>query len=632
MPLSKSDFALGSSCAKKLVYKKALFETANDSNEYMEMLAQGGYIIAKYAQLMYPGGVEVKSESLENAIEDTRRLIQDNENITLFEGTFSSKGKIIRTDIFEKRANVINLIEVKSKSYDSEDDAFNSKRKLEEYIEDVSYQTLVLIELYPNFQINSFLLLPDKSKRTRIDQLAGWFRVSGMVEENFEIEELRAQNVLRFKKPFVEFKFEESQGKEKYLELLRSDNLLTLVPLNEEVKKQMEFVSARSKVLMNILDNGIKPEDYALSKKCKECEFNLGEVAVKNGYRECWQERSDVNPHIFDLYFGGAIGHYKSGWYLDELIAKKKVSFWDLDPERFKDSKGNLGARGIRQTIQYENTKRNEEWFGDGLSEILGQMKYPLHFIDFETYSGAIPHHKGMRPYELVAFQWSCHTIRAPGSAPVHSEYLNMDYDFPNFHFAESLMAEIGNSGTPLMWTPFENTILRNILEQMDIYGYKNDTLRKWLIEITTDKKEAREGRFVDLNEITLKYYFHPDMNGRTSIKKVLPAIWKNNLYLHSDPWFAKYAIDSASSLNPYDALSPIINQLEDAEVVKDGTGAMKAYNELMFGDFTTDIGRRNQIKQLLLQYCELDTMAMVVIWKYWSDKCRLLQLSKRSN
>ncbi len=622
--LSKSDFKIASTCPKKLVYKKASFMTMNDANEYMEMLAQGGHIIGKYAQLTFANAIEVNGGTIDHVIDETKRYIEQNENITLLEAAFSSNGKVIRTDILEKKKNVLNIIEVKSKSHDSDDHAYNSKRKLEEYIEDVAFQTLVLTEAYPDFEIHSFLMLPDKSKRTTIEGLASWFVVNKMVEEKFEIEELPAQNIIKFNKPLVEFKYENDPNRKKYIEQLQLDSLLTIVPIDNEVKEIMEMIRNRSNLFIDILKNGIKPEHFNLSKNCKNCEFNLGKVKKNNGYRECWYELTDIDPHIFDLYFGGAIGSNKSGWYLDELISKKNVSFWDLDVERFRDNKGNFGSRGQRQKLQFENTKTNSEWISPNLSIELQNLKYPLHFIDFETYSGAVPHHRGMRPYELVAFQWSCHTIISPDSEPIHSEYLNSDYDFPNFRFSESLMKQIGTTGTPLMWSPFENTILRNILEQMKIYSYTNNSLKNWLTNITSDKKQGREGRFVDLNELTLQYYFHPEMKGKTSIKKVLPAIWNNNSYLHSIPWFRKYVSNSVSSLNPYDSLAPVIVELENIEAVKDGTGAMRTYHELMFGASSNNNERREQLKQLLLQYCELDTMAMVIIWKYWMDKCRL--------
>ena len=622
--ISKSDFKIASTCAKKLVYKKASYETKNDENEYLEMLAQGGHIVAKYAQLMYPNAIEVKGVSIDSAINVTKKLIEQNENITLFEATFTANGKIVRTDILEKKKNVLNIIEVKSKSHDSEDDEEKAKKKLKDHIEDVAFQTLVVKEAYPDYKVHSFLLLPDKTKRTQIEGLAGWFSVNSMIEEKFEMEELPAESTYRFKKPLVEFKYENDKNRNKYLKQLQEDNLLTLVPVDDQVKVIIDIIRNRANLFIEILQNGIKPEHFSLNKNCKGCEFNLGKEIEKNGYRECWQELTDIDPHIFDLYFGGAIGHYTSGWYLDELIAKRKVSFWDFDPERFKNRNGELGSRGQRQLLQFENSKTKKEWVSLDLSAALKNLKYPLHFIDFETYLCGTPHHKGMRPYEIIAFQWSCHTLTSANSEPIHSEYLNSDYSFPNFRFAESLMKQIGTTGTPLMWSHYENTILRNILEQMDIHGYTNDSLKKWLTNITTDKKQGREGRFVDLNELTLQYYFHPDMKGRTSIKKVLPAIWNNNSYLHAVPWFKKYVSDSVSSLNPYDSLAPVIGELENEEVVKDGTGAMRAYNELMFGAPAENKERREQLKQLLLQYCELDTMAMVIIWKYWMDKCKM--------
>lgn len=622
--LSKSDFKIASTCAKKLVYKKASYPTMNDENEYMEMLAEGGHIVAKYAQLTYPEGIEVKASTLDTAILETTKLITENVNITLFEATILSKEKVVRIDILEKRKNILNLIEVKSKSYDSDDDNDNPKRRLQEYLEDLAYQTFVLRESFPQYEIHSFLFLPDKSKRTAIDGLAGWFNVNQMVEEKFEIEELPAQNMNHFVKPLVEFKYENDPEKEKYIERLRTDNLLTLINFDKEVNEMMDSIQLSSAMFLDILKNGIKEEQYSINKNCKSCEFNLGDEKERNGHRECWKELKDVSPNIFDLYYGGSIGNAKSGWYLDELVSQKKVSLFDIDIERLKNKSGDFGSRGQRQLIQIQYTKTKTEWISDDLFIELEKLRYPLHFIDFETYMGAIPHHRGMRPYELISFQWSCHTISTANSEPIHSEWLNSDYNFPNFRFAESLKNQIGETGTPLMWSSFENTILRNIIEQMVVHNYSDDRLKDWLINITTDKKQGRNGRFIDMNDLTIKHFFHPQMNGRTSIKKVLPAIWNNNTYLHSIPWFKKYSSESTAVFNPYDTLAPIIGKLENEEVVKDGTGAMRAYHEIMFGSLAENNDRREQLKKLLLQYCELDTMAMVIIWKYWMDKLHL--------
>jgi hypothetical protein len=46
-----------------------------------------------------------------------------------------------------------------------------------------------------------------------------------------------------------------------------------------------------------------------------------------------------------------------------------------------------------------------------------------------------------MQPYELVAFQWSCHRVNGPGLDPEHIEWINVRDAYPNFEFAQSLPA-----------------------------------------------------------------------------------------------------------------------------------------------------------------------------------------------
>ena len=84
-----------------------------------------------------------------------------------------------------------------------------------------------------------------------------------------------------------------------------------------------------------------------------------------------------------------------------------------------------------------------------------------------------------MRPYETIAFQWSCHTIKNPGEEPIHSEWINLEPRFPSFKFAEELMKQIGKKGTPLMWSHYENTVLKNIYEAIYTkYDYENPELK----------------------------------------------------------------------------------------------------------------------------------------------------------
>ena len=162
--------------------------------------------------------------------------------------------------------------------------------------------------------------------------------------------------------------------------------------------------------------------------------------------------------------------------------------------------------------------------------------------------------------------------------------------------------------------------MLSDIATQMTKYGYADEDLKTWL-ETITDKEPAR---ILDLNRTTLQHYFHPEMAGKTSLKYVLPAIWRSNATLHAIPWLKQYVAkdpDTMRVMDPYSTL-PSLDIAGKDEVVRDGTGAMLAYQHMVFG-----IGRggsaesKEALRKLLLQYCQLDTLAMVIVWMHWSQK-----------
>lgn len=109
-------------------------------------------------------------------------------------------------------------------------------------------------------------------------------------------------------------------------------------------------------------------------------------------------------------------------------------------------------------------------------------------------------------------------------------------------------------------------------------------------------------------------------MKGKTSIKYVLPAVWNNNSYLWEIDFLRGYVSrdQNGNLLSPYEGL-PAIDVGGSAQVVKAGTDAMKAYQEMMFGASRGDAGIKQRWADLLLQYCKLDTLAMVIIWMHWN-------------
>lgn len=621
--LSKSDYKVASSCPQKLLYKKKGYETSNDTNEFMEMLAQGGYVVGKMATLLYPDGIEIDGDQ-NICIASTEEYLKL-ENCVLFEAAIKSGEKIVRIDILEKKGNHINIIEVKSISNDSDEldeegrFTLNTVKNRKEYFEDVAYQYYVLSEKFPQFEYECYLMTPDKSKRTNINGLTGWFKISTVNKQSkSEIEELPCQLKPKFHKPIVEFIYEDAATKGEYIQTLKYEGILTSFNVTLDVLRMIPEVTLKAQKFIDVLKAGFIKDEFLLNKNCKGCEFRTS--GSSSGYNECWGKLADTNPHIFDLYYGGTL---RKNNYLNELINQKKTTLFDIENEVLRDAKGNVGSRNARQIIQIENTKVNAEWISNDLSEFLKSLKYPLHFIDFETYTNAIPPFNGLRPYELVAFQWSCHTIEFPGADPVHSEWINTSNEFPNFEFAISLMNQIGNTGTPFMWATHENTVLSTILSQLDTFRYNNPQLKDWLLDITKNKDKkrppVRDGRFIDMNKMTLDYYFHPDMKGKTSIKSTLPAIWNNFDYLHTIPYFSKYYQRGTDGkvIDPYKTLSEEIQMDDRDDTVHNGGAAMKAYFDIKFNQ-SFNHEEKEEIRRQLLQYCELDTMAMVIIAYHW--------------
>jgi hypothetical protein len=203
-----------------------------------------------------------------------------------------------------------------------------------------------------------------------------------------------------------------------------------------------------------------------------------------------------------------------------------------------------------------------------------------------------------------------------------HSQWINLRDAYPNFEFVETLKAQLGDAGTILIWSKHERTALKEIAEQMVRYGYRSQALESWIDEVTRSEDEPSP-RLLDLCEVTKKHYFHPKMKGKLSLKEVLPAVWESDPGLHSHPVFSQYfRRDTAGSVvDPYLTLPPLPfgnNAGADEEVVTEGSGAMRAYQEMLYGLAKYDEEVKEKWKTLLLQYCKLDTAAMLMVWLHW--------------
>lgn len=213
------------------------------------------------------------------------------------------------------------------------------------------------------------------------------------------------------------------------------------------------------------------------------------------------------------------------------------------------------GAKHGTATIDKRELRR---WL-DGLC-------YPLHHLDFETFMPAVPLFDGTRPFQQLPFQYSLHIERSPGAAPEHREFLADGTGDPRAAFVERLLADIGPEGDILAYNAtFEKQRLHELARDLPQHAISLHALIARIKDLHTPFKAG--------------WYVVPAMNGRTSIKVVLPALVPQLRY--------------------------------DDLAVQEGDSASRLFLQLVTGRYTGDVG---QLRMDLLAYCRMDTLAMVEV------------------
>ncbi len=193
-------------------------------------------------------------------------------------------------------------------------------------------------------------------------------------------------------------------------------------------------------------------------------------------------------------------------------------------------------------------------------------LNYPLYYLDFETISPAVPKYNVSRPYQQLVFQYSLHIKETSNSKLEHREFLADPSQDPRIGFIEQLFHDCGSSGDILVYNiGFERGKLNDLI---DIFPKYSNELR----EIVNRLKDL-------MIPFQQKWYYTPEMRGSYSIKYVLPALVPDLSY----------------------------NDLE----IKEGGTASNTFLSMVNESFKGDV---EETRRQLLEYCKLDTFAMVKI------------------
>lgn len=265
---------------------------------------------------------------------------------------------------------------------------------------------------------------------------------------------------------------------------------------------------------------------------------------------ECWPELPDHN--VRTLY---RLNTSRK----EELIEQGIVEIRDL-PLDFR-----LGAGA---SIQRDCVCSGQPHVDrDAIRAFLDRLTFPQYHLDFETFQTPIPPYDGTRPYQQIPFQFSLHVWHSFDSEPEQVEFLADGTTDPRSEILALLQKHIGPTGSVVAYnSTFEE---QRLCEASESYPDYEPFVQGFL------------GRVVDLKDPFSSFsYYHPDQRGSASLKRVLPVLVPELSY-------------------------------DELEIGEGGT-ASSEYMRITFGDVPEE--ERQKVRTALLDYCRLDTLAMVRI------------------
>jgi len=233
-----------------------------------------------------------------------------------------------------------------------------------------------------------------------------------------------------------------------------------------------------------------------------------------------------------------------------------------------------------KQRCQVDATKSDEVFINKPrINTFLDSLEYPLYFLDYETLSSVVPHFDGLSPYKQLPFQYSLHVLEKPGGEIKHHEYLHSENSNPAGPLSDALESQIGKKGTVLVWYKGFETNCNKLLGQISpkhaqFYNELDERIIDLMIPFSTCS------------------YVHKDFSGSASIKKVLPVLVPKLSY----------------------------NDLD----IQAGSAAQRLWMESVLDEKKPN--EKDKILKDLKEYCELDTFAMVEIYRH------LVEITKEDN
>ena len=282
----------------------------------------------------------------------------------------------------------------------------------------------------------------------------------------------------------------------------------------------------------------------------------------------------DIGIHCNDPYSCDAIDYcwkhipQYSIFDISRLQSKKKFELYKNGILEFSQIK-DINSFSVSQQIQIQSELENRTIINkEAIKEFVNTLTYPIYHLDFETFQQAIPEFKGLSPYQQIPFQYSLHIEHKDGTLE-HKEFLSLDGIDPREQIAKRLVEDIPNDVTVLAYNMgFEKGVIRKLA---NLYG-------QYFHDLMTIHDNCKDLMIPFQN----KDYYHPNMKGSYSIKYVLPSL-----------------------------VPEFENAYKELDLIHNGGEAMEAFANL---SKIEDVELKQRYRDSLLEYCKLDTLAMVKV------------------
>ena len=205
----------------------------------------------------------------------------------------------------------------------------------------------------------------------------------------------------------------------------------------------------------------------------------------------------------------------------------------------------------------------------EGIQEMLGELEFPLYFFDYEGYSSAIPKFDGFGAYEQTPFQYSLHILGENGELEQKEFLITEPQGNLTRPLVERMREDIGDKGSVVAW-------------HKSYEAQRNNKLAEVHPDYAVFLEEMND-RMFDLKDIFAKnLYVDAAFKGSASIKNILPVLVPELTY--------------------------------KALGIQKGDQAVERWEKMI--DPATTQEEKDQIAADLLEYCKLDTLAMVRIYQ----------------